>query len=211
MPNFVKHVFWSYLQYAFYCNILVRCRQFGDTAIRGQRGMSSKCSVQCRQEVRTWAAYGQVPITANENVRCLTTPDHQVITPKSSLMWLGPIFGEDGSIHSELNRHRLWGHASITRQGKMEVLQTTIASGLLYGVSAIWLYVCDQRRLDGFRARYLRWCLGIKHSYIFRVFNQTVNTLRCYFLVFVYTLLTFYIVGSLAHFLCMLLLFESFI
>lgn len=49
-----------------------------------------------------------------------------------------------------------------------------VGSKLLYGLSSSWLYVAEQRRLDGFQARCLRRMFNIKHSYFRRVSNREV-------------------------------------
>ena len=102
------------------------------------------------------------------------------------MMYLGATLWADGNVHSELNRRlgmawadftkltRLWSHTSITRQRKVEVFEAAIMTGLMYGLSTMWLNVSDQRRLDGFQARCLRRCLGIKPSFISRISNQIV-------------------------------------
>ena len=114
------------------------------------------------------------------------TPEGVVIAPTTSMMYLGSTLWTDGNVHSELNRRlgmawadfnkltRLWSHTSIPRRRKVEVFQATIMTGLMYGLSTLWLNVGDQRRLDCFQARCLRRCLGIKPSFLSRVSNQTV-------------------------------------
>ena len=68
----------------------------------------------------------------------------------------------------------LWKHTSINRSRKIQILQATITSRLLNGLSSAWLNEAGRRRLDGFQSRCLREILGIRPAYVSRIPNSVV-------------------------------------
>jgi len=118
---------------------------------------------------------GSVSAPDGTRVRCV---DHAV--------YLGGLLSQDGNPASELSRRigeagrtlealsRVWKHANITRERKLEVYRACVLPKLLYGLETIWLRSAEQRRLNAFQARSLRKVLGIPHSYVSRVSNAQV-------------------------------------
>jgi hypothetical protein len=116
----------------------------------------------------------------------IKTPNGERIEPSESMVYLGSTLYADGGAHNELAKKlgkawadfsklaRVWKHAQISRQRKIEAFQSMVVSRLLYGLSTAWMNVAHVRRLNGFQARCLRAVLGIQHSYFSRVSNITV-------------------------------------
>jgi len=55
---------------------------------------------------------------------------------------------------------------------KVQIFNAAVVSGLLYGLSSMWLNTQQQRQLDGIQARCLRNLLRIPHPWISRVSNK---------------------------------------
>ena len=113
-------------------------------------------------------------------------PDGKVVVDTGSLVYLGGLISADGRADSEISRRlgmavgdyrslqKMWGHANISRQRKLQLLHSLVISKLLYGLATMWLVTTQRRRLDGFYARALRRVLGIPAAFISRVSNKTV-------------------------------------
>ena len=122
-------------------------------------------------------------------VRCSAAvhrPDHSVIDPQSSLLYLGSIVSDDSSISTELARRlgmatgefrklsRLWRHSTLGRARKIQIFEAVVVSILMYGLAAAWLNKGQRRKLDGFQNRCLWTIWGIKLACLSRVSNATV-------------------------------------
>ena len=108
------------------------------------------------------------------------------IAVSNSMTYLGTNIASSGTVVRELGQklgavwsifkplQSLWKHAQVSRARKIQVFQAVATSKLLYGLSSAWLNVAEQRRLNGFQARYLRAIFGIQPAYVSRVSNQRV-------------------------------------
>ena len=108
------------------------------------------------------------------------------IKAQESMLYLGSTIHGNGRFGCEVGRkigaaagdfkalQRVWKHAAISRDRKLQLYDSLIQSKLRYAVASAWLLKADLRRLDGFQANCLRNMLGIKCSYISRVSNHTV-------------------------------------
>ena len=113
-------------------------------------------------------------------------PDGSEIKTVDSLLYLGATLDKEVRHTSELARRigaarkdffslaQVWKHAGISRQRKVQVYDACIVSNLLYGVETIWLNKGDKQRLDAFHYSCLRKCLGIPHSYVSHITNESV-------------------------------------
>ena len=84
------------------------------------------------------------------------SPDGTALAPKSSLEYLGSVVHQDGRPTTELARRigmcmrdfsnlsRVWSHAYMSRQRKLEIFNVLIVSRLTYGLSSFWLRTQDQ-------------------------------------------------------------------
>jgi len=122
-------------------------------------------------------------------VRCdaeVESENGVAIEPKPDLVYLGSLISEDGKAGPEMERRlgiasgdfrrlsRLWRHASLGRQRKLEILNALVFSKLLYGMPALWLNKAERRKLNGFQNRCLRAAWGIKPAFLSRVSNVAV-------------------------------------
>ena len=73
-----------------------------------------------------------------------------------------------------LQLERVWRHANITRDRKIDLYVGCIIPKVMYGLESLWLRQAERKRLDAFHAKCLRRVLGIPHSYISRITNQEV-------------------------------------
>ena len=113
-------------------------------------------------------------------------PNGEHIKNKTSLVYLGSVISASGSITSEVNRrlgmakadfdalNRVWKHAHLTCTKKLQIFSACVVSRLMYSLHTAWLCKADLRKIDAFQARCLRSILGIPHSFISRVRNETV-------------------------------------
>ena len=69
---------------------------------------------------------------------------------------------------------RVWSHANISRDRKLEILKSLIESKVCYGLGAMWLGATEQRKIDGFQSYCLRRILRIPPSFISRVSHDEV-------------------------------------
>ena len=65
-------------------------------------------------------------------------------------------------------------HAHLTCTKKLQIFSACVVSRLMYSLHTAWLCKADLRKIDAFQARCLRSILGIPHSFISRVRNETV-------------------------------------
>ena len=70
--------------------------------------------------------------------------------------------------------NRFWKHAHLACAKKLQIFSACVVSLLMYSLHTAWLCKADLRKLDAFQARCLRSILGIPHSFISRVRNETV-------------------------------------
>ena len=99
---------------------------------------------------------------------------------------MGGLLTADGHAVSEVLRRigaatgdfralqKMWGHASIGKKRKLQLLHALVASKLQYSLSTLWLVSAQLRRIDGFYARCIRPILGIPASFVSRVSNTSV-------------------------------------
>ena len=130
-----------------------------------------------------WRKFQLLQINADMKIN---SPGGDQIEGKESMSYLGATIAGDASIGSELNRRlgrawaeynklsQLWKHTSLPITRKLDIFQAAVVSTLLYGISASWLNVRQQRQLDGFQARCLRDVLRIPHPFYSRVSNKDV-------------------------------------
>jgi hypothetical protein len=122
-------------------------------------------------------------------VRCdakIAKPDGSYIIEKDRLVYLGSLLSSDGLAGPELNRRlgaakaefhtlsKVWSHAKLDTTKKLQIFEACVLSKLLYCLHTTWLNVAERRKLDAFQAKCLRSIVGIPHSYISRVSNNTV-------------------------------------
>ena len=69
---------------------------------------------------------------------------------------------------------KLWGHSAVSKKQKLTCFHSFVVTGLLYGLSTLWLAQSQRRRLDGFYARCLRRIYRIPAAYVSRVSNRIV-------------------------------------
>jgi hypothetical protein len=105
-----------------------------------------------------------------------------------SAVYLGGLLAGDGDPSSELSRRigeagaafdalaRVWKHANVTRQRKLEIYRACILPKLMYGLETLWLRGAEQKRLNAFHVKCLRKVLGIRHAYYSHVSNADVLT-----------------------------------
>ena len=62
----------------------------------------------------------------------------------------------------------------MSKKQKLTCFHAFVVTGLLYGLSTLWLVQSQRRRLDGFHARSLRRIQSIPASYVSRVSNRVV-------------------------------------
>ena len=101
------------------------------------------------------------------------------------------ILCSDGRINTELNHRigmaradfdklsRVWSHASISCNRKVEVFNACVASKLMYCLNTAWLNSAELTKLDAFQAKCLRKIAGVKPSYWSRVSNESVRAKLC--------------------------------
>ena len=70
---------------------------------------------------------------------------------------------------------RLWIHAAVARQDKLQFFKSFVVSKLGNGLQTACLSKAARRRLDGSRARCLRRVAGIAPAHVSRVSNETVR------------------------------------
>jgi hypothetical protein len=130
-----------------------------------------------------WGKVHLVPIRTDQPI---FAPGGERIKAQESMLYLGSTIHGNGRFGCEVGRkigaaagdfkalQRVWKHASISRQRKLQLFDSLIQSKLRYAIASAWLLKADLRRLDGFQANCLRTILGIKCSYISRVSNEKV-------------------------------------
>ena len=116
----------------------------------------------------------------------LHTPAGEAIAANSVMKYLGVNLHSDGDAGKELHGkighawgdfcklNRFWKRTSLSRARKIEVFESMIVGGLLYGLNSAWLNKTAVKRLNGFYCRCLRKILHIPHSFFSRVSNETV-------------------------------------
>ena len=68
----------------------------------------------------------------------------------------------------------VWKHAYLACAKKLQIFSACVVSRLMYSLHTAWLCKADLRKIDAFQARCLRSILGVPHSFISRVRNETV-------------------------------------
>ena len=71
---------------------------------------------------------------------------------------------------------RVWSHASISRQRKLDVYNACVVCKLTYNLHSVWLTQPEIQKLNAFHMRCLRRILKIAPSFYSRISNQTVLT-----------------------------------
>ena len=121
------------------------------------------------------------------NCVCLIpTPAGNHVKQKESMTYLGSLLCASGSSGSELSRRlgeargsfdklrRVWGHANIRKERKLQIYQACVVSKLLCNLPSLWLNVAKQRKMDAFHTKCLRRVLKIPPSFYSGVSNQIV-------------------------------------
>ena len=113
-------------------------------------------------------------------------PDGGAVEAKSSMIYLGSLVHDSGRCTLEISRRigmckgifrklsRFWIHCNVGLMRKLEVFQSLLVSKLVYGLSAVWLGLAEQRRVDAFQNYCLRRILRIPSAYVSRVSNAEV-------------------------------------
>ena len=113
-------------------------------------------------------------------------PDGTEVASKDQMKYLGSMLSADGGIGSELGRRiglakadfealrRVWAHASLSRNRKLEIFNSCIVAKLEHGLFTATMKKAEHRRVDGFQARCLRQILRVAPAYHSRVSNKTV-------------------------------------
>ena len=117
---------------------------------------------------------------------CQRRPDRAAISQKTSIVYLGSVLSADGTMQAELGRRlgqaraefdllcRVWNRSSIPVNRKILVYEACVQTKLLYSLHTSWFKRDELARIDAFQARCLRKILGIQHSYVSRVSNESV-------------------------------------
>ena len=131
-----------------------------------------------------WGKLELLKVRSGEDVY---KPTGERVVPTDNLVYLGSTLSADGQITTEISRRigrasggfkslaRIWNRSGIKRERKLEIFNTCVISGLIYGMETAWLPVACRRRLDGFQARCLRSILKIPPPHLSFVSNQTVR------------------------------------
>ena len=102
------------------------------------------------------------------------------------MTYLGSFISDDGQAARELTQRlsavqefvqivaTLNSESTLGRRRKLEILNATVFSKLLYALPALWLNVAARRKLNGFQNRCLRAAWGIKPAFYSRVSNAKV-------------------------------------
>ena len=116
----------------------------------------------------------------------ISKPDGTFMQVTNSMIYLGGLISDDGTITIELSRRdgiaycdfsalqRVWSHANTQRKRNMQMINACIISKLLYGLDVAWLRQNELSRFDEFQARSLRRIYGIQHSYFSRISNKQI-------------------------------------
>ena len=150
------------------------------TLIIAETGKYAKVYMHCIQRQRAcyglslnWDKLMMICINCNPSV---AEPGGNHIRISHSLIYLGGLISDDGTITTELSRRigmaysdfsalqRVWSHANITRNKKM-IFNACIISKLLYSLDVVWLRQNKLARIDIFQSRFLKRICRIQHSY----------------------------------------------
>ena len=114
--------------------------------------------------------------------------DHNVfIEPKTRIQYLGATLSSDRQVLPEVTRRigiadnsfkqlqRVWNHANITKQRKLQIYNACVVPKLMYALQTCWLNKAELRRLDAFYFRCLRRIWKIPHSYFSCISNHEVG------------------------------------
>ena len=116
----------------------------------------------------------------------IKSPEGVELPIKVSITYLGSLISSDGRVATELSRRfgkakgefhslkRVWMHANVGLQRKLQIFNQCVLSGLMYGLSSAVLNKASRRRLDGFQAACLRQIMHIPHAYWSRISNLSV-------------------------------------
>ena len=101
-------------------------------------------------------------------------------------VYLGGMLSCDGRAQRELHRRlgegrrvlqqvsKLWAHAGITRERKLQIYMSCVVSKILYSLESLWLLKNDLKKLDAFHQSCLRRMLRILPSFLSHVPNSEV-------------------------------------
>ena len=130
--------------------------------------------------------WGKVQLVKVRNNATVAAPDGKPFDPVDSMVYLGSLVHKDGRASAELSRRigmcgalfrlarQIWAHTYISMQRKLQIFNALITSKLLYGLTAIWLGIAQQRKLDGFHCRCLRRIGKIPPAFISRISKASV-------------------------------------
>jgi len=130
-----------------------------------------------------WAKLEALPINC---ACCIPDTEGKPLKQKDRIIYLGSLLCSDGTAGPELNRRlgaaretfsklrRVWGHACINKERKLEIYSACVLTKLTYNLHALVLNAAEQRKLDAFHVRCLRSILRIPHSFYSRVSNKQV-------------------------------------
>eukprot|EP00959_Pyramimonas_sp_CCMP1952_P379290 7945163-Pyramimonas_sp.AAC.1 len=130
-----------------------------------------------------WDKTVQIQVGCADTIRM---PTGEPVKNVRDAVYLGGIVSCDGRAKHELSRRigesantfkqlqKLWAHAAIGKNRKLDIYSSCVVSKLLYSLDSLWLLKADRDRLDAFHCRCLRQIMGIPHSYYSRISNATV-------------------------------------
>ena len=130
--------------------------------------------------------WGKLEVLSVGSDAVVRRPDGGAISQKTSIVYLGSVLSADGTMQAELGRRlgqaraefdllcRVWNRSSIPVNRKILVYEACVQTKLLYSLHTSWFKRDELARIDAFQARCLRKILGIQHSYVSRVSNESV-------------------------------------
>ena len=113
-------------------------------------------------------------------------PDGHLVKCVEQYVYLGGLLTANGSTTTTLLRrlgeagkgydklHKIWGHANITVQRKVQIFEAVVLSKLLCSLEALTFNKAMLQKLDAFQGRCLRRLTRIPHSMISHVTNASV-------------------------------------
>ena len=130
-----------------------------------------------------WSKCEVMPVRTHGIIK---SPEGVELPIKVSITYLGSLISSDGRVATEISRRlgkakgefhslkRVWMHANVGLQRKLQIFNQCVLSGLMYGLSSAVLNKASRRRLDGFQAACLRQIMHIPHAYWSRISNLSV-------------------------------------